>query len=184
MFTVNSHVQTMPEYDNHIYSVSEEAYRMKKIFAVILAFLCLLTLLSIPAFAADAEVEPYGTPGSGYDQKTFTANGVQYSAKFYLQFNSSNVAKSRCDTIAETTVVHNALTVQFETHYNGYQIVKSGARAYTLAQKIQAGTTTYSYDVTYWATGDYATGINYVGGSASVNGSTTLQATLGSRSAS
>ena len=94
------------------------------------------------------------------------------------------MARSKCETIAETTVVHNALTVQFETHYNGYQIVKSGARAYTLAQKIQAGTTTYSYDVTYWAAGDYATGINYVGGSASVNGSTTLQATLGSRSAS
>ena len=165
---------------------------MKKLFALILTFLCLLTTLSIPAFAADADVEPYGTPGSGYDQKTFTANGVQYSAKFYLQFNSSNVARSKCETIAETTVVHNALTVQFETHYNGYQIVergtwpivKSGARAYTLAQKIQAGTTTYSYDVTYRAAGDYATGINYVGGSASVNGSTTLQATLGSRSAS
>ena len=96
---------------------------MKKLFALILTFLCLLTTLSIPAFAADADVEPYGTPGSGYDQKTFTANGVQYSAKFYLQFNSSNVARSKCETIAETTVVHNALTVQFETHYNGYQIV-------------------------------------------------------------
>ena len=46
---------------------------MKKLFALILAFLCLLTLLSIPALAADADVEPYGTPGSGYDQKTFTA---------------------------------------------------------------------------------------------------------------
>ena len=157
---------------------------MKKLFALILTFLCLLTTLSIPAFAADADVEPYGTPGSGYDQKTFTANGVQYSAKFYLQFNSSNVARSKCETIAETTVVHNALTVQFETHYNGYQIVKSGARAYTLAQKILAGTATYSYDVTYRAAGDYATGINYVGGSATINGSTTLQATLGSRSAS
>ena len=53
---------------------------MKKLFALILTFLCLLTTLSIPAFAADADVEPYGTPGSGYDQKTFTANGVQYSA--------------------------------------------------------------------------------------------------------
>ena len=41
---------------------------MKKLFALILAFLCLLTLLSIPALAADADVEPYGTPGSGYDQ--------------------------------------------------------------------------------------------------------------------
>ena len=37
---------------------------MKKLFALILAFLCLLTLLSIPALAADADVEPYGTPGS------------------------------------------------------------------------------------------------------------------------
>ena len=53
---------------------------MKKLFALILTFLCLLTTLSIPAFAADADVEPYGTPGSGYDQKTFTANGVPQSS--------------------------------------------------------------------------------------------------------
>ena len=44
---------------------------MKKLLAIFLAILCLLTMLSIPAFAADAGVEPYGTPGSGYDQKQF-----------------------------------------------------------------------------------------------------------------
>ncbi|MEI3072556.1 MAG: hypothetical protein V8T47_08790 [Oscillospiraceae bacterium] len=47
---------------------------MKKLFALILALLCLLTMLSIPALAADAGVEPYGTPGSGYDQKQFYYN--------------------------------------------------------------------------------------------------------------
>ena len=62
---------------------------MKKFFALILALLCLLTMLSIPALAADAGIEPYGTPGSGYDQKTFTFNGRQYTATMYLQFNSS-----------------------------------------------------------------------------------------------
>lgn len=44
---------------------------MKKLFTLILAILCLLTMLSIPALAADAGIEPYGTPGSGYDQKQF-----------------------------------------------------------------------------------------------------------------
>jgi len=42
---------------------------MKKLFTLFLAILCLLTMLSIPALAADAGIEPYGTPGSGYDQK-------------------------------------------------------------------------------------------------------------------
>ena len=47
---------------------------MKKLFTLFLAILCLLTILSISAFAANAGVEPYGTPGSGYDQKTFVYN--------------------------------------------------------------------------------------------------------------
>ena len=68
---------------------------MKRLFSIILAILCLLTMLSIPAFAANAGVEPYGTPGSGYDQKTFTFNGRQYTATMYLQFNSSYVAQSK-----------------------------------------------------------------------------------------
>ena len=38
---------------------------MKKLFTLILAILCLLTMLSIPAFAANAGVEPYGTPRLG-----------------------------------------------------------------------------------------------------------------------
>ena len=54
---------------------------MKRLFSIILAILCLLTMLSIPAFAANAGVEPYGTPGSGYDQKNFTFNRSTYTAK-------------------------------------------------------------------------------------------------------
>ena len=38
---------------------------MKKLLAIFLAILCLLTMLSIPALAADAGVEPYGTPVRG-----------------------------------------------------------------------------------------------------------------------
>ena len=38
---------------------------MKKLLAIFLAILCLLTMLSIPALAADAGVEPYGTPRFG-----------------------------------------------------------------------------------------------------------------------
>ena len=82
---------------------------MKKLFTLFLAILCLLTMLSIPVFAADAGVEPYGTPGSGYDQKNFTFNRSTYTAKLYLQFNSSYVAKSRCETVAETQIDHKAL---------------------------------------------------------------------------
>ena len=77
---------------------------MKRLFSIILAILCLLTMLSIPAFAANAGVEPYGTPGSGYDQKNFTFNRSTYTAKLYLQFNSSYVAQSRCETVAETQI--------------------------------------------------------------------------------
>ena len=58
---------------------------MKKLLAIFLAILCLLTMLSIPALAADAGIEPYGTPGSGYDQKQFTFNQATYTAYFYLQ---------------------------------------------------------------------------------------------------
>ena len=44
---------------------------MKKLFALILALLCLLTMLSIPAFAADAGVEPYGTPWFGMTRNSY-----------------------------------------------------------------------------------------------------------------
>ena len=96
---------------------------MKKLFALILALLCLLTMLSIPAFAADAGVEPYGTPGSGYDQKQFTFNGLPYTATLYLQFDNSYVAKSKCETLAETQIDHRTLTVEFKTYRNGYQTI-------------------------------------------------------------
>lgn len=157
---------------------------MKKLFALILALLCLLTMLSIPVFAADAGVEPYGTPGSGYDQKTFAINGKQYTATMHLQFDSNYVAKSRCVTLAQTRIVHSALTVEFKTSSNGYQIVTGGSRTYTAAQKAQVGNTTNSYNVTYSSSTDYATGVNYIGGSVTINGSTILTATLGFRSAS
>ena len=55
---------------------------MKKLFTLILAILCLLTMLSIPALAVDAGVEPYGTPGSGYDQKKFYYNNQEFTAIF------------------------------------------------------------------------------------------------------
>ena len=156
---------------------------MKRLFSIILAILCLLTMLSIPVFAADAGVEPYGTPGSGYDQKNFTFKRSTYTAKLYLQFNSSYVAQSRCETVAETQIDHKALTVEFKTYRNGYQTILGGARSYTIAQKIQAGTNTYSNGVIYSTLTDHATGVNFIAGSVTVNSSTTLSATLGSRSA-
>ena len=91
---------------------------MKKLFTLILAILCLLTMLSIPALAADAGIEPYGTPGSGYDQKQFTFNGRQYTATLYLQFDNSYVARSKCETLAETQIDHRTLTVEFKTYRN------------------------------------------------------------------
>ena len=157
---------------------------MKKLFTLILAILCLLTMLSIPVFAADAGVEPYGTPGSGYDQKQFYYNGVKYTATMYLQFDSSYVAKSKCVTPAETKIDHGTLTVEFKTYRNGYQTILGGARTYTIAQKIQAGTNTYSYGVVYSTSTDHATGVNYIGGSVYVNGTTLLTSTLGFHSAS
>jgi len=157
---------------------------MKKLFTLILAILCLLTMLSIPALAADAGIEPYGTPGSGYDQKQFTFNGRQYTATLYLQFDNSYVARSKCETLAETQIVHRTLTVEFKTYRNGYQTIVGGARSYTIAQKIQAGTNTYSGDVIYSTSTDHATGVNYIGGSVYVNGTTLLTSTLGFHSAS
>ena len=157
---------------------------MKRLFSIILAILCLLTMLSIPALAADAGIEPYGTPGSGYDQKTFTFNGRQYTATMYLQFNSSYVAQSKCETLAETQIDHRTLTVEFKTYRNGYQTIVGGARSYTIAQKIQAGTNTYSGGVIYSTSTDHATGVNYIGGSVYVNGTTLLTSTLGFHSAS
>ena len=99
---------------------------MKKLFTLILAILCLLTMLSIPAFAANAGVEPYGTPGSGYDQKQFEFNGQQYTAYFYLQFDASYRARSKCETEALVDVVHGTLTVQFKTGGSGYQTRTGG----------------------------------------------------------
>ena len=118
-----------------------------------------------------------------YDQKNFTFNRSTYTAKLYLQFNSSYVAQSRCETVAETQIDHKALTVEFKTYRNGYQTILGGARSYTIAQKIQAGTNTYSNGVIYSTLTDHATGVNFIAGSVTVNSSTTLSATLGSRSA-
>ena len=64
---------------------------MKKLFTLILAILCLLTMLSIPALAADAGVEPYGTPGSGYDSGSFVYNERTYTA--YLRSEERRVGK-------------------------------------------------------------------------------------------
>ena len=100
---------------------------MKKLFALILTFLCLLTMLSIPALAADAGVEPYGTPGSGYDQKKFYYNNQEFTAYFYLQFDSSYYARSKCVTEAIVEVSHGTLTVQFTTGEAGIRRVPAGA---------------------------------------------------------
>ena len=88
-----------------------------------------------------------------------------------------------CETVAETQIDHKALTVEFKTYRNGYQTILGGARSYTIAQKIQAGTNTYSNGVIYSTLTDHATGVNFIAGSVTVNSSTTLSATLGSRSA-
>ena len=112
-----------------------------------------------------------------------SGNSVRKAKVLYLQFNSSYVAKSRCETVAETQIDHKALTVEFKTYRNGYQTILGGARSYTIAQKIQAGTNTYSNGVIYSTLTDHATGVNFIAGSVTVNSSTTLSATLGSRSA-
>ena len=78
----------------------------------------------------------------------------------------------------------STLTVEFKTYRNGYQTIVGGARSYTIAQKIQAGTNTYSYGVVYSTSTDHATGVNYIGGSVYVNGTTLLTSTLGFHSAS
>ena len=133
---------------------------MKKLFTLILAILCLLTMLSIPVFAADAGVEPYGTPGSGYDQKQFEFNGRPYTAYFYLQFDTSYRARSKCETEALVDVVHGTLTVQFKTGGSGYQ------------------TRTGGY-ISYSSSIDVATGVNYIGGKATFNKNIITSGTLG-----
>ena len=70
---------------------------MKKLLAIFLAILCLLTMLSIPALAADAGVEPYGTPGSGYDQKQFEFNGRPYTASNKTTFSTAVTYSSSID---------------------------------------------------------------------------------------
>ena len=87
-------------------------------------------------------------------------------------------------TLAETQIDHRTLTVEFKTYRNGYQTIVGGAKSYTIAQKIQAGTNTYSGDVIYSTSTDHATGVNYIGGSVYVNGTTLLTSTLGFHSAS
>ena len=96
---------------------------MKKSLVCILLISCLMMALSIPAFAADTGIAPYGTPGSGYDQKSFMFNGQEYTAYFYLQFDTSSYrAKSKCYTEALVDVTHNSLKVQFQTQGSGYEI--------------------------------------------------------------
>lgn len=151
---------------------------MKKLFTLILAILCLLTMLSIPAFAANAGVEPYGTPGSGYDQKTFVYNKKSYTAYFYLQFDSSYRARSKCETEALVDVVHGTLTVQFKTGGSGYQTRTGGYISYTAKQRA-SNKTTFSTAVTYSSSIDVATGVNYIGGKATFNKNIITSGTLG-----
>ena len=151
---------------------------MKKLLAIFLAILCLLTMLSIPAFAANAGVEPYGTPGSGYDQKQFEFNGQQYTAYFYLQFDASYRARSKCETEALVDVVHGTLTVQFKTGGSGYQTRTGGYISYTAKQRA-SNKTTFSTAVTYSSSIDVATGVNYIGGKATFNKNIITSGTLG-----
>lgn len=151
---------------------------MKKLLAIFLAILCLLTMLSIPAFAADAGVEPYGTPGSGYDQKQFTFNQATYTAYFYLQYDSSYRATSKCKTQALVSVTHGTLTVQFTTGGSGYQKRTGGYISYTAEQR-RVNRETYSKTVSYSSSIDVATGVNYIGGNATFNGNVVTSATLG-----
>lgn len=156
---------------------------MKKLFTLILAILCLLTMLSIPVFAADAGVEPYGTPGSGYDQKTFVYNQKTFTAYFYLQFDSSYHARSKCVTEAIVEVSHGTLTVQFTTGGSGYQTRTGGSKYYSAFQRSGnvENRTTYSNSVSYSSAFDVATGVNYMGGNATFNGYSGVKtsATLG-----
>lgn len=156
---------------------------MKKLFTLFLAILCLLTMLSIPAFAADAGVEPYGTPGSGYDQKTFVYNQKTFTAYFYLQFDSSYHARSKCVTEAIVEVSHGTLTVQFTTGGSGYQTRTGGSKYYSAFQRSGnvENRTTYSNSVSYSSALDVATGVNYMGGNATFNGYSGVKtsATLG-----
>ena len=151
---------------------------MKKLLAIFLAILCLLTMLSIPVFAADAGVEPYGTPGSGYDQKQFTFNDATYTAYFYLQFDSSYRATSKCKTQALVSVTHGTLTVQFTTGGSGYQKRTGGYISYTAEQR-RVNRETYSKIVSYSSSIDVATGVNYIGGNATFRGDVVTSATLG-----
>ena len=156
---------------------------MKKLFALILALLCLLTMLSIPAFAADAGVEPYGTPGSGYDQKTFVYNQKTFTAYFYLQFDGGGGGGSKCVTEAIVEVSHGTLTVQFTTGGSGYQTRTGGSKYYSAFQRSGnvENRTTYSNSVSYSSALDVATGVNYMGGNATFNGYSGVKtsATLG-----
>ena len=154
---------------------------MKKSLVCILLISCLMMALSIPAFAADTGIAPYGTPGSGYDQKSFMFNGQEYTAYFYLQFDTSSYrAKSKCYTEALVDVTHNSLKVQFQTQGSGYQIRTGGSISYTATQRSTIpDKPTYSRNVIYTASNDVATGVNYIGGSATFNGNINTSATLG-----
>ena len=67
---------------------------MKKLLAIFLAILCLLTMLSIPALAADAGVEPYGTPGSGYDSN-LTVGRIRHTSICSLTLHIEREANVR-----------------------------------------------------------------------------------------
>ena len=123
-------------------------------------------------------MEPYGTPGSGYDQKQFTFNQATYTAYFYLQYDSSYRATSKCKTQALVSVTHGTLTVQFTTGGSGYQKRTGGYISYTAEQR-RVNRETYSKTVSYSSSIDVATGVNYIGGNATFNGNVVTSATLG-----
>ena len=60
---------------------------MKKLFTLILAILCLLTMLSIPALAADAGIEPYGDV---YKRQVDAYSKLEAHKDEYLYFRSDH----------------------------------------------------------------------------------------------
>ena len=149
-----------------------------RIGTIALAIAIIFSVFTIFPVAAENTIRA-SAPGSGYVDGTIYVNGKAYTVKFYLQYDASFRARSKCYCVASVTVSHQALTVKFDTYRNGYQTVQSGAKYYTVAQKnaLSDPNNTYSNYVTYSAANDHAEGILNMSGSVIVNGSETFSTT-------